>query len=69
MFRLFLHNGNLFYAENSYVKKNTFLNQEANTNPVPLYKDNVDKLPKPVEEEYYTETESEGGSSYDESYL
>ncbi|MBQ4110014.1 MAG: glycoside hydrolase [Clostridia bacterium] len=48
MFRLFLHNGNLFYAENSYVEKNTFLNQPANTEPTPEYNQNKDKLPEPV---------------------
>lgn len=48
MFRLFLHNGNLFYEENRYVEKNTFLSKTANTLPTPEYEENKDKLPFPI---------------------
>lgn len=48
MFRLFLHNGNLFYAENKYVEENTFLTQIPNSDPTPDYLPNKEKLPFPV---------------------
>ena len=48
MFRLFLHNGNLFYAENPYVAKNTFLQQAVNTAPTVSYEAVRDRLPLPI---------------------
>ena len=48
MFRLFLHNGNLFYEENPYVEKNTFLSQEVNLAPTYRYEDVKGRLPLPV---------------------
>lgn len=48
MYRLFLHNGNLFYANNGYVANNKFLNKSANTAPTPDYEANKDKLPLPI---------------------
>ena len=48
MYRLFLHNGNLFYANNGYVAENKFLNKSANTAPTPDYEANKDKLPLPI---------------------
>jgi len=48
MFRLFLHNGNLFYEENRYVEKNVFLNKKADISPTPDYEENKDRLPLPV---------------------
>ena len=48
MFRLFLRNGNLFYSENKYVERNTFLSAEPNTAPTPDYADGKDRIPLPV---------------------
>ncbi|MBR4889075.1 MAG: hypothetical protein IKU17_08025, partial [Clostridia bacterium] len=48
MFELFLHNGNLFYAPNPYVEKNSFFTQPVNTAPTCTYKENKDRLPLPV---------------------
>ena len=48
MFRLFLRNGNLFYAPNEYVERNSFLGQAANVEPTPDFESNRDKLPLPV---------------------
>lgn len=48
MFKLFLHNGNLFYADNPYVQKNTFLHQPVQGSSVYTYKENKDRLPLPV---------------------
>jgi len=48
MFRLFLRNGNLFYAPNPYVERNSFLDQEVNTEPTPDFELNRDKLPLPI---------------------
>ncbi len=48
MFRLFLHNGNLFYEENPYVEKNTFLKEKADTSPTAEYEENKERLPMPI---------------------
>lgn len=48
MFKLFIRNGNLFYAPNEYVERNSFLDQEANTEPTPDFESNKDKLPLPI---------------------
>jgi len=48
MFKLFLHNGNLFYEKNPYVEKNTFLTQSATISPTYKYEDSKDRLPMPV---------------------
>ena len=48
MFRLFLHNGNLFYENNSYVEKNTFLDRDVVITPAYKYEDYKEKLPMPV---------------------
>lgn len=48
MYRLFLRNGNLFYAPNSYVERNTFLAQSPDTTPTPDFESNKDRLPLPV---------------------
>lgn len=48
MFRLFLHNGNLFYAKNEYVERNTFLGKRPNTEKTPDYLPNKHFLPLPV---------------------
>ena len=48
MYRLFLRNGNLFYADNEYVKKNTFLGAEPSLAPTPDFASNEGKLPLPI---------------------
>ena len=46
VFELFLHNGNLFYAYNPYVERNTFLSQPADTSELPKYCE--EELPLPI---------------------
>lgn len=48
MYRLFLQNGNLFYAKNEYVDRNDFLGQPVNTEKLPRFSENRDRLPLPV---------------------
>ena len=48
MYRLFLHNGNLFYAKNEYVERNSFLKQKANTEKTPDFASHKNELPLPI---------------------
>lgn len=48
MYRLFLHNGNLFYAENKFVERNTYLGCPPNTERTPDYAEHKHLLPLPV---------------------
>ena len=41
-------NQSLFYADNEYVKKNSFLNMEAEDAPLPVYEEIKHLLPKPI---------------------
>lgn len=43
---LFQQNGNLMYAHNPYVEKNTFLTQETQSDEIPKYEEIRHKLPK-----------------------
>lgn len=45
---LFQVNGNLIYPENHQAEKNTFINQPVQTDPLPVYEDIKDRLPRPV---------------------
>ena len=45
---LFQQNGNMMYAYNPYVEKNTFLTQPVQTDELPKYEQIKDQLPKPV---------------------
>ena len=46
--RLFQVNGNLVYAINDFVKNNTFIGQEVQTDELPLYENEKHRLPIPV---------------------
>ena len=46
--RLFQVNGNLVYAINDFVKNNTFIGQEVQTDELPLYENEKHRLPRPV---------------------
>ena len=48
MFRLFLRNGNLFYAKNEFADRNAFINQKANTEKTPDFSSHKDELPLPI---------------------
>ncbi len=48
MYRLFLHNGNLFYAKNEYAERNVFLNQAPNVAATPDFASHKDELPLPI---------------------
>ena len=48
MYRLFLHNGNLFYEENPYVEKNSFFKQKRRKAVRYRYEKICDRLPLPV---------------------
>lgn len=48
MYRLFLRNGNLFYAKNEFADRNTFINQKANTEKTPDFSSHKDELPLPI---------------------
>ena len=46
--RLFQRNGNLFYAENSYVKRNTFIDEKPSYPEKPCFAEIRERLPLPV---------------------
>lgn len=47
MRELFKVNGNLYYSKNPYAEKNTFLTQPVQTDPLPVYDEIKDQLPRP----------------------
>ena len=47
MRELFKVNGNLYYSINPYAEKNTFLTQPVQTDPLPVYDEVKDQLPRP----------------------
>ena len=48
MAKHFLVNDSLFYTKNKYVEKNPFINMTPEDEPLPLFEDSKDKLPKPI---------------------
>ena len=47
MRELFKVNGNLYYSINPYAENNTFLTQSVQTDPLPVYDEVKDQLPRP----------------------
>ncbi len=48
MSQLFKVNGNLYYSLSAYAEKNTFLTQSVQTDPLPVYDEVKDQLPRPL---------------------
>ena len=49
---LFKVNRGLTYVNSPYVEENEFLRMPAENNPLPLYENSKDKLPKPIWERH-----------------
>ena len=48
MVKLFEINGNHCYTDNPHVEKNVFITKEPDTEPLPVYEEIKDQLPRPI---------------------